>query len=1055
MAVGEVMPTPIMRWLKDRGGPVGRFSQALLLRVPGGLDEGDLAAALGVIAEHHDALRLKLEVDGSGDWRLEVMPAGSVAASALLRRVEIAGLDSVALRRVIAAEALDAERRLDPASGLMLQAVWFDAGADQAGRLLLTIHHLAVDGVSWRILVPDLEAAWRAIAAGDEAELAPRSTSLRRWAEHLSRQARSEALRGELAFWRAQREQPSLLLSEGSLDPQRDRLGTAGHLSVSLPVGVTQALLTRVPSAFHGGIEDVLLAGLSLAVADWCRRHMQGGRERGGSHAVLIDLEGHGREEGFGRDEGFGRAEGLGGAARDSGDLDLTRTVGWFTILYPVRRLDPGALDLGEALSGGPALTRAVKTIKEQLRAVPGKGLGYGLLRYLNGATAAELAGGPGPQLGFNYLGRSLGRLGGGHTGAGGAEGGAASGWVPAEEDIGGSGSPDGAAGTDGALGGDPAMPLAHGIEINALTVDGADGPSLQARFGYAPALFSEAAVRDLAESWLKALGALVRHVDEQPGEGGRAGGRTPSDLPLLTLSQGEIERLERSYPGLEDILPLTPLQEGLLFHALYDAQGPDLYTVQLELELKGPLDAARLAASLQSIVQRHQSLRTCFVQEGLSRPVQVVQRHVEVPWRLLDLSALDEAAQAERLREIAAQDRAERFAVEAAPLIRFALIKMGAQRHRVLLSNHHLLMDGWSAPILVREWLAAYGQDGSAAALPSVTPYRDYLAWLNRQDRAASIAAWRQALSGLEEGTHLIARRAAAGGEAVAPRQVTLKLEAGLSASLQRCAREHAVTLNTLMQAVFGVLLGKLTGRDDVVFGVTVSGRPAELAGVEQMVGLFINTLPLRMRLEPGLTLGELLTRTQAGQSALLAHQQIGLGEIQQAAALSDLFDTLLVFENYPVDRAGLAEAADGLRLGAVEGRDATHYPLTLLVQPGEHLQLRLDYRPDLIGEDEAETLAERLIRLLTRPPPLTAQREARRAADAGRGRARHHRARVERHQASGACRDPARAVRAAGGPHPGRHRGHIRRAHAQLRGTGRPRQPPRQPPPRIGRGT
>ena len=348
----------------------------------------------------------------------------------------------------------------------MLQAVWFDAGADQAGRLLLTIHHLAVDGVSWRILVPDLEAAWLAIAAGDEAELAPLSTSLLRWAEHLSRQAGSEALRGELPFWRAQREQPSLLLSEGSLDPQRDRLGGAGHLCVSLPVGVTQALLTRVPSAFHGGIEDVLLAGLSLAVADWCRRHMQGGRERGGSHAVLIDLEGHGREEGFGRDEGFGRAEGPSGAAQDSGDLDLTRTVGWFTSLYPVR-LDPGALDLGEALSGGPALTRAVKTIKEQLRAVPGKGLGYGLLRYLNDETAGELAGGFGPQLGFNYLGRSLGRLGGGHTGAGGAEGGAASNWVPAEEDINGSNSQMVPLELVGQRAGrrPVAMPLAHGIE--------------------------------------------------------------------------------------------------------------------------------------------------------------------------------------------------------------------------------------------------------------------------------------------------------------------------------------------------------------------------------------------------------------------------------------------------------------------------------------------------------------------------------------------------------------------------------------------------------------
>src|SRR3954462_4520802 len=207
--------------------------------------------------------------------------------------------------------------------------------------------------------------------------------------------------------------EPSLLLSAERLDPARDTLGTAGHLTLTLPPVVTDALLTRVPSAFHGGIDDVLLTGLALAVADWCRRHVQGA-DHGGSHAVLLDLEGHGREEGFGREENLGREGGFGA-------VDVTRTVGWFTSLYPVR-LDPGLLDLKEAVSGGPALGRALKTIKEQLRSVPGKGLGYGLLRYLNDETAAELAGSPAPQLGFNYLGRFA-------AGADGAD------WAPAKLD--------------------------------------------------------------------------------------------------------------------------------------------------------------------------------------------------------------------------------------------------------------------------------------------------------------------------------------------------------------------------------------------------------------------------------------------------------------------------------------------------------------------------------------------------------------------------------------------------------------------------------------------
>ena len=273
------------------------------------------------------------------------------------------------------------------------------------------------------------------------------------------------------------------------------------------------------------------------------------------------------------------------------------------------------------------------------------------------------------------------------------------------------------------------------------------------------------------------------------------------------------------------------------------------------------------------------------------------------------------------------------------------------------------------------------------------------------------------------------------------------LSLDAALSASLNRAAREQALTLNTVMQAAWGILLGRLSGRDDVVFGVTVAGRPAELAGVEHMVGLFINTLPLRLQLPPELPLSALLRQTQDSQSRLMAHQHLGLAEIQQAAGVGDLFDTLLVFENYPVDRAGLAAAGlgttgNGLKLGQVQGRDATHYPLALIVQPGETLQLRLDYRPDLFERADVEAIGRRLIRLLEAA-----------VADAGQPlgslpilddrRARHHPAQLERHGAAGSAADPAGAVCRAGRAHAGRGRGGVRGPHAHLRRARRPRQP------------
>ena len=599
IATGALEPTPIMHWLREHGGPIDRFHQALLVRVPGGVREADLVGALQVLLDHHDALRLRLTVSGPGEWGVAIAPAGSVSARDCLRRIEIGGFSESEVRRCMGAAADAAAGRLSPARGRLVEAVWFDGGKASEGRLLLSIHHLAVDGVSWRILLPDLAGCWRSLSEGLPASLLPRGTSYRRWSQKLVEEAVSAGRIAELAQWRQMLSERSLCLVEGSLDRSRDLAGTAQHMRLELPAGVTSALLTRVAGAFHGGINDLLLSALVVAVADWGRRH-----GRTGGPAVLIDLEGHGREEIF-------------------SDVDLSRTVGWFTSLYPVR-LDPGAHDLEEALAGGAALGRIVKSIKEQLRSLKDNGLGYGLLRYLNPQTGIELSGYGVPQLSFNYLGR---------FGSAGAE---AQAWgIAAEAE---------------ALGGgvDGGMPLTHVLSVNALTVDGDAGARLCATWSWAPALLPASLVGELARGWFKALEALVQHAG-QPG----AGGRTPSDLPLVLLSQAEIERLEWEAPQVEDILPLSPLQEGLLFHALFDAQGPDFYTVQIVFELDGLLDGEGLRAAADGLLRRHANLRAAYRHENLSRPVQVILGAVRVPWRTIDLSLLEEGARAQRLGQL------------------------------------------------------------------------------------------------------------------------------------------------------------------------------------------------------------------------------------------------------------------------------------------------------------------------------------------------------------------------------------------------------------------
>jgi amino acid adenylation domain-containing protein/non-ribosomal peptide synthase protein (TIGR01720 family) len=432
---------------------------------------------------------------------------------------------------------------------------------------------------------------------------------------------------------------------------------------------------------------------------------------------------------------------------------------------------------------------------------------------------------------------------------------------------------------------------------------------------------------------------------------------------PLTALTPDEIERLESKHPGIEDILPLSPLQEGLLFHALYHEQSLDVYTVQLVLDLEGTLEEKMLKASAQALLRRHANLRAGFEHEGLSQPVQIIAREVALVWEKIDLSSLATEAREPRLRQLLAEDRLRRFDLARPPLLRFMLIRFADDRHQLVLTNHHILMDGWSMPILTQELLALYARNGNPATLRSVTPYREYLAWLMAQDREAARSAWRAELAGLEEATRL--RPEAKPGSA-APQHISLDLAPTLTQALTATARAHGLTLNTIIQGAWGLLLGRLTGRDDVVFGITVAGRPPDISGIESMVGLFINTLPLRLQLRRTDTLLDVFTRLQDRQSRLMAHQHLGLAEIQRLAGLGELFDTLAVFESYPVDQNALKEHAQGLRIAQINGNDATHYPLSLIAMPGTQLHLRVDYRGDLFERAAVEAIVGRLQRLL-----------------------------------------------------------------------------------------
>uniref|UniRef100_A0AAU2V5U8 Amino acid adenylation domain-containing protein n=1 Tax=Streptomyces sp. NBC_00003 TaxID=2903608 RepID=A0AAU2V5U8_9ACTN len=904
---------PIAKYMAELGGGYDRFSMSLAVELPLGIDGAGLAGTLGAVFDRHDILRSRLVMEGAGV--VEVAPQGSVDTAALIHRVEWAGGwdESWQLRAQV--ELDEATGRLDTAGGVMAQFVWFaPVDGSVAGRLLIALHHLVVDGVSWRILLPDLAEAWRQVSVGKVPELAPVGTSVRRWTHALIEEANSPARTAEMDLWRSILDGPDPLLGTRPLDPAVDTRSALDYVQLQLPADVTEALLTRVPAAFHGGVNDGLLAALALAVARWRR-------ERGVEESsTLIKLEGHGREQ-----------EVVPGA-------DLSNTVGWFTSMFPVR-LDVAGFDLDEAFAGGRAAGQVVKAVKEQLLAIPDKGLGFGLLRYLNEETAAELARYSAGQIGFNYLGRF------------------SSADMP--EDLRGHGFTQ-LSEMSAPL--DADMPAMSTLELNSMVIDTEQGARLDVSAGFPAGLLAPEDVRELIDLWFAALEALARHTADPT-----AGGLTPSDLPLVTVSQEDIETWENDYPAVSDVWPMTPLQAGLLFHTLLNDESWDAYQMQMAFHIEGEVDPARMRAAGQALLDRHANLRTAFVHDANGNQVQIVVDDIDVPWQETDLSHLDEQTRAEAFDRFLAEDHARSFDPAAPPMLRLTLVKTGQSTSELVLTASHVLFDGWSLPILMQDILRLYGSAGDASVLPRVRGFKDFLIHLSRQDDEETARAWAEELAGVDEPTLLVPGAATQeGSSGIGHIQLPLPLEE--IRDLNRRASELGITVNTLVQGAWAILLGQLTGRQDVVFGATVSGRPPTVTDVDSMVGMFINTLPVRVEYSPADTLADVLRTLQRRQAALLDHHHYGLTDIHRTTGLSTLFDTLVVFESYPVDRDGLSDAnsAAGIAFTGIRPSTGTHYPLTVMADADPHLRLTLQYQEHVLDRQTVDTIAARLVRVL-----------------------------------------------------------------------------------------
>ncbi|MCK5716576.1 MAG: hypothetical protein KAH77_03735, partial [Thiomargarita sp.] len=528
----------------------------------------------------------------------------------------------------------------------------------------------------------------------------------------------------------------------------------------------TEALLRSVPIAYNTRINDILLTALALALAEWTKKS-----------TCLIDLEGHGRADLF-------------------EDIDLSRTVGWFTTIHPI------ALTLPSNLSD---LGAAIKTVKEQLRAIPNEGIGYGLLTQLGSEVL------PKGDILFNYLGQF--------------DQGIETDFEFAKETT----------GNDVSLKGE----REHLIDINGAITQG----ELSLNWSYSRSCYETKTIKNLAEGYKIHLQQLINHC-----ESGQQG-VTPSDFPLASVLPSTLDLLYTQYSGLQDLYPLSPMQQGMLFHALYEPE-TGVYFEQLTLTLSN-LEPSAFKAAWQHQLERHPILRSAFLTEH--EPVlQVVQTKVPLLWHEHDWRGESSETQKLQLNVLLQQERSKGFDLSQAPLMRFDLIRLDEQRYAFIQHHHHILMDGWCLPITFSEVRQSYlaFKHGKIPQLATLRPYRDYIAWLQQQDRPKSESYWQQRLAGFIAPTML---------PIIKPKtkqpdycEASYSLDVGTTQLLQRFSQEQRVTLNTLVQGAWALLLSRYSRESDLCFGVTVSGRNVPLSGIEQMMGLFINALPLRISVNP-----------------------------------------------------------------------------------------------------------------------------------------------------------------------------------------------------------
>jgi len=889
--IGPVPLTPIQWDFFQRGHrDAHHFNQAVMLNLPQGVDEALVKAVFTRLQKHHDALRMVYSFQDENvrqeNWGLDY-PFSLETKD--FREIGDPGKAQEELNLAVAA----VHTGIDLEKGPLMKLGLFRL--PQGNRLLIVVHHLVIDGLSWRILFEDMEQLFQQHNKGEEFSLPPKTDSFKKWAEELKQYADSPVFLKEKEYWRSMEDLEIPFIPK---DRPGDNL-VADKTVVKFNLGEkeTEDLLTRVNKAFGSEINDILLTALALAV-----------QEIYGQNRLLIALEGHGREEIL-------------------EDVNISRTVGWFTSLFPVII----EIEKQNELSGH------IRQVKESLRRIPNKGIGYGILRFLTSPEKRDnLDFKLQPRMSFNYLGQFDADV-------------QEKSFSIARESAGSSQS--------------PLTEREYELDVSGLIA----GNRLGLSIAYGKNQFQKETIEKLAVVFKEKLLSLIDHCLTQKERVFSPSDFTYKNFPIPVLDK--ITSLVSS--EIEDIYILTPMQSGMLFQALLDPTST-AYFEQMSYRLKGKIQIDLVEKTISELYRRYDVLRTNFFYEENDRPLQVVLKEKAPQFHSEDIrTSVPVDKREEWIETFKETDRNTPFDLRKDSLMRVCVIQVEDEEFEFLWSHHHILMDGWCAGILVEEFFEIYSNlvDGTQYALPPITPFRNYLEWLEKQDMKESRRYWQDYLSGYSEAATVPSFEIPESREQGYRREICRRvLDKEKSAKLQELANRYQVTMNTLVQLLWGLLLGHYNGTRDVVFGSVVSGRPSQVDKVESIVGLFINTIPVRINSEEGAVFSDLLKNLQEQALESEPHHYISLANIQGDHSLKQrLLDHVLIFENYPlVDQIeGVVTASEAgsrkmdLSLSRSETYEQTNYDFNVIVVSTGTFSLKLEYNANKFTSAGVERIA------------------------------------------------------------------------------------------------